>query len=326
MKYWPNVARSQNGREAWISMIFTPNILPHLHTLAHRLVELITYLDVPKSVVTSKPPELCHTLMAHNRIIGVYSPILTWLNTSRIMLIRIPAVLLPSHPRSLRIGNPETVSDYIKEMLHYYECHNMETRIDKLNKNFATMTSQNIKEELEAWERDQGRAMKKAKRSTLLKIPTKLYEWSPQLRNAAIVRRYWRLQSREYTHSEDYYATISRLQDQVQQNDTSFSFPLRDKCLTPAKICCHLKQATKTLHEMQKGSTELRFKTYQDLLALYKDDNDPNTREESNRKAKIVKRTIRTERIRHMFRNIRTRIKGAKYADSTDGHKSNQSP
>lgn len=89
MKYWPNVARSQNGREAWISMIFTPNILPHLHTLAHRLVESITYLDVPKSVVTSKPPELCHTLMAHNRIIGVYSPILTWLNTSRIMLIRI---------------------------------------------------------------------------------------------------------------------------------------------------------------------------------------------------------------------------------------------
>jgi hypothetical protein len=52
----------------------------------------------------------------------------------------------------------------------------------------------------------------------------------------------------------------------------------------------------------------MRFLAYQDLLATYATDLDPVTRPESNRKAKIVKRTIRTERIRRMFRNIKLTI------------------
>jgi hypothetical protein len=66
-----------------------------------------------------------------------------------------------------------------------------------------------------------------------------------------------------------------------------------------------LNQATRCLHKTQKAATELRFKTYQDLLAVYQSDTDPNTVKESARKAKIVKRTIRTEKIRDMFRKIR---------------------
>jgi hypothetical protein len=216
--------------------------------------------------------------------------------------------LLTPQARSLRIGNPEIVGAYIKDMLRYYECHNMASRIDNLHQNFTKMDPQEIRNALEAWDRDQGRAMKQAERS--LRLPSKPYEWSPQLRNAAILRRYWKLRLRELKHAEDYTMTISRLQGQVQQNDSSFQFPHREDDITISEVRRHLKQATKTLHEMQKGATELRFKTYQDLLAIYKSDTDPDTRVESNRKAKIVKRTIRTERIRHMFRNIRNTITG----------------
>jgi hypothetical protein len=99
------------------------------------------------------------------------------------------------------------------------------------------------------------------------------------------------------------------LQAQIQQNDKNFQFPFLNVALTLTEIRINLNKATKDLHAIQKGATEMRFKTYQDLLAKYTADNDPETRPDSNRKAKIVKRTIRTERIRTMFRNIRSTIK-----------------
>ena len=209
--------------------------------------------------------------------------------------------------RSLRTGNPELVEQYTKEMLRYYSCHHMVDRIDHLYQHFKTMPPEKVKFELEAWDRDQGRAMKKAERE--IQIPRKQYEWSPQLRNAALIRRYWRLRLREKQHLEDYAATINRLEEQIQQTDLSFKFPFRDSDLSMVAIRGHLNQATKTLHGHQKAATELRFQTFQDLLAKYEGDSDPITRPESNRKAKIVKRTMRTERIRSMFRNIRTTIK-----------------
>jgi hypothetical protein len=173
--------------------------------------------------------------------------------------------------------------------------------------NFATMPTDQIKEELEAWDRDQGRAMKRAEKE--ISIVRKQYEWSPKLRNAAITRRYWRLRLRESKYSEDYGPTITRLQDRIQATDKSFRFPSSAVPLTLHEIRAQLNQSTKKLHALQKESADHRFKSYQDLLATYQADNDPDTRPESNRKAKIVKRTIRTERIRSMFRNIRMTVK-----------------
>ena len=214
---------------------------------------------------------------------------------------------ITSNARSLRTGNPELVEQYTKEMLHYYSCHNMVERVEHLYQQFQTMSSEQVKLELEAWDRDQGRAMKKAEKE--IQIPKKPYEWSPQLRNAALTRRYWRLRLREVQYQEDYETTITRLEDQIQQNDPHFKFPFRESVLSKEAIRGQLNQATKTLHVHQKAATELRFQTFQDLLAKYEGDTDPTTRPESNRKAKIVNRTMRTERIRSMFRNIRTTIK-----------------
>jgi hypothetical protein len=208
--------------------------------------------------------------------------------------------------RTLRTGNPELVGEYTKAMLSYYNSHSMEKRIDMLYTNFSTMSSLDIRKELESWDRDQGRAMKTAE--AMLLRPKQPYEWSPKLRNAAITRRYWRLRLREAKYTNDFTKTIQRLQAQIQQYDHNFKFPLIDVDLSLIDIRSQLKQATKDLHEIQKDASEMRFKTYQDLLAIYTADNDPVTRPDSNKKAKIVKRTIRTERIRAMFCNIRTTL------------------
>ena len=215
---------------------------------------------------------------------------------------------LPAKARSLRTGNPELVSAYTNVMLDYYSHHTMEERMDHLFNNFHEMTREQITSSLESWDRDQGRAMKKAEKE--LQLSPTPYAWSPQLRNAALTRRYWKFRLREIKHNADYGPSIRRLQEQIQQNEPTFKFPfVHDTDLTIDAIRRHLTDATKQLHVLQKASSEHRFKSYQDLLSMYSADNNPVTRPESNRKAKIVKRTLRTERIRSMFRNIRTTIK-----------------
>jgi hypothetical protein len=97
----------------------------------------------------------------------------------------------PAYTRALRTGNPELVLSYTTSMLQYYASHSMEKRIDLLYRTFTTMSQSDIREALESWDRDQGRAMKQAEKT--LQLPHKSYAWSPQLRNAGIIKRYWRL-------------------------------------------------------------------------------------------------------------------------------------
>jgi hypothetical protein len=160
-----------------------------------------------------------------------------------------------SRARALRTGNPELVESYIREMHHYYESHSMEERIDKLYSKFQTMTEAQVRRALEAWDRDQGRAMKKAEKE--ISIPKQQYEWSPTLRNAGITRRYWRLRLRQAKYGEDFSPTIARMQEQIQQQDATFQFPHQhDSTLSTTEITHHLNQSTKHLHECQKAATE----------------------------------------------------------------------
>lgn len=45
---------------------------------------------------------------------------------------------------------------------------------------------------LEAWDTDQGRAMRAAENA--LRKPISKYKWSPTLRNAGLLRQYWKLE------------------------------------------------------------------------------------------------------------------------------------
>jgi hypothetical protein len=214
---------------------------------------------------------------------------------------------LPIATRNLRTGNPELVQRYHQVMLQYYKDHKMIERIDELYSCFSTLSQEETRQRLESWDRDQGRAMKAAEKA--IGIPKKNYEWSPQLRNAAITKRYWKLRLRETKYpGEDYTTTIKRLQETIQQNQPQFQFPKVSDAITIDQARNGLTKATKELKRLQKTASGMRFLAYQDLLATYATDLDPVTRPKSNRKAKIVKRTIRTERIRRMFRNIKLTI------------------
>ncbi|KAI2501850.1 hypothetical protein MHU86_12615 [Fragilaria crotonensis] len=108
-----------------------------------------------------------------------------------------------SDMRLLKAGNPELVEDYVTSMHKYYHDHDMTARINWLYDTHKTMTRPAIRRILEKWDSDQGKAMQMSERS-LQRTPQR-HQWSPELRNAGLLRSYWRL----------------RLQDAQQQTNHS---------------------------------------------------------------------------------------------------------
>jgi hypothetical protein len=208
---------------------------------------------------------------------------------------------------SLKTGNPELVELYHTAMLQYYADHKMEERLDKMFKKKDKLKPSKLRHLLEQWDADQGRAMKHAE--SILARPHKPFAWSPILRNSGLLLRYWRLRLREKTHSEDYNKTFQRIEQQTQQHNPHFIFPFRGVPLPTSEIHVQLKQAKLALHACQQSSQDLRYRCYSDLLATYTSDSNPSIQKASERKAKIITNTIKSEQCRSMFANIRTTVK-----------------
>ena len=96
--------------------------------------------------------------------------------------------------------------------------------------------------------------------------PTK-HPWSHSLRNAGVLKHYWRLRFRESLHDKNHSVTIDRLQQRTQSQDPTFCLPCKDdKHLSTEQIKIHLKLASKTLRTAQAESVDLRFKTCKALI------------------------------------------------------------
>lgn len=124
----------------------------------------------------------------------------------------------------------------------------MVARIQTLFETYKTLSKPKIKQVLEKWDRDQERAMAYAE-GTITK-PRKPYSWSPTLRDAGIVYRYWQLRYREEKHNEDYEATCDRIEQLVQQTNPKFALPLRTTKLTMEQVMSNLDHAAKHLRPL----------------------------------------------------------------------------
>ncbi|KAI2502523.1 hypothetical protein MHU86_11955 [Fragilaria crotonensis] len=180
----------------------------------------------------------------------------------------------------------------------------MMERIAQLFLTHHTKSCEEVRTLLKKWDNDQGQAM--AISELLLRRPPKKYQWSPDLRNSAILRRYWKLRLREVTDpSLEYTDSFHRWQAKVQQHNPTFVLPYLGQVLSAEKIREHFNRATKVFCRCQRSSVPLRAKCYQELLETYQDDDNPDTCKESNRKARIVHKTIASKVCRGTFREIR---------------------
>ncbi len=183
----------------------------------------------------------------------------------------------------------------------------MVDRIDRLSAEHHRLSQSQVRHLLTGWDKDQGGAMIHSERQ--LRIPPKLYQWSPKLRNAGIIKRYWRLRLKELTHNFDSSETFDRWESSIQGYDRSFSLPEKGFELDVATVRLALHIATKRLHTIQANSRSIRQRSYEDLLATYDADSNTSTKAESARKARIVNRTMQSEACRNTFRNIRNIVK-----------------
>ena len=205
----------------------------------------------------------------------------------------ITQTIPPLATRLLKSGNPELVEEYVNSMKTYYTAHDMVSRIDQLYESQSTMSRDAISRRLEQWDTDQGKVMKAAEAS--LKQKPQRIPWSPALRNAAILRRYWKIRLGDARDQTDHTARMLRLQSQIQQGEPTYKFPLWKIPLSLDDIRHNLTQSSRALRLIQRDATSLRHQTLFDLLAVYHADTDPSTSSESKRKAKIVQRTIDRE-------------------------------
>ena len=217
------------------------------------------------------------------------------------------STIRPSTLRDLHTGNPELVEQYNASMIEYYKQHNMIQRIDDLYDRCSSIPREELRQLLTQWDNDQGRAMQSSEKR--LRRPRQKCVWSPELRNSAILRRYWLLRLRESLRDEQYSQTFQRWKQRIRLRDSIFSLPLLDKQLTVSEIREQLNRANRAFRKTQRQATPLRLQTYHDLLATYEDDMDPKTRSESSRKARIVRNTIRGETTRHTYKNLRLTLK-----------------
>ena len=98
-------------------------------------------------------------------------------------------------------------------------------------------------------------------------------------------------------------------------------FPLQHLDLSTIEIAKFWKQAKQSLKKLQQEARELRYRSYEELLQAYEADvYNP----ESARRAKIVRSTLRTEKCRAMYRQIRVSVKPIQ--ENVGGLKSIQIP
>ena len=190
-------------------------------------------------------------------------------------------------------------------MKTYYEKHNMVKRINRIHKHHSKLSNEQLQRVLEKWDRDQGRAMQYAEKA-IGSVRLKKHYWSPTLRNAGLLCRYWNLRKQSKMENRVTHDTITRLQEMVYQHDPNFTFPLQQVDLTVSDIDEKWKKAKLVLKTLQKDARELRYRSYEEILETYEHDiYNP----ESARRAKIIRSTIRTEKCREMYRQIRLSVK-----------------
>jgi hypothetical protein len=222
--------------------------------------------------------------------------------------ITSPALIGPGQVRTLRSGNPELTATYRQALRTQFLHQNIFQRVARLEQTFCNLTTDHVRRLLNQLDTDITRSMLHAERC-LHRTPRK-YAFSPALRNAGLIKRYWSIRlfdARQNTWSESRYNQIART---IQKHDPDFQLPqLNQRKLPKPHLEHQFNLAAQQYRQLSTQAQSLRELSLQDLLQRYLSDEDPTTHEESRRRAKIVERTMRTESLQAYFKEIGNQTK-----------------
>ena len=141
-----------------------------------------------------------------------------------------------------------------------------------------------------------------------LRKPPCPYEWSPALRNAGIIRSYWKLRIYDAQNNMNHSGRMQRLEAQVCQHDPTFRLPHREESFSMEALQQHLDIAL-DLRKIQRSAPEYRMRSLYDLLAFYESGDSDVSASEARRRSTGLRAAIRNGTTRGTFSNIRQQLK-----------------
>ena len=103
--------------------------------------------------------------------------------------------ILPAPARGLHLENQVSVDHYLTAFKKYSADHNIVARVKDLTTTANALTAEQCKIAIDVIDRDITRAVLHAEKEA--KRPAGKYAWSPKLREAGLLARYWHLRLRE---------------------------------------------------------------------------------------------------------------------------------
>ena len=208
--------------------------------------------------------------------------------------------ITPAKARGLSSEDQPAVDRYLAAFKQYAGDHNLWKRVSDLVTVAPTMTPSQCKIAFDAIDRDVTRGMLHAERQA--KRPSGKYAWSPKLREAGLLARYWNLRLKEVEKTRCLRVPIAALVLELKSLNIVLIDELgSDATLLKAKwqaSAANLRHVRETAYEHRAVHLIATLTHYHNLT--FKDDQDSEKEENRNKIARI-QRLINIEKMRKSF-------------------------
>ena len=213
--------------------------------------------------------------------------------------------ITPTKARILCSEDQQSVDRYLEAFKQYADDHQLWTRVKELTTVASSLTPAQCKESFDAIDRDVTRGMLHAEKQA--RKPAGKYAWSPKLREAGLLARYWHLRLREVERD----ICLRPSKEALLSRFKTLKIVLEDdQAKDLATLKPRWKEAIKLLRTVRKAAYEHRevhllgtLESYQ-TKTFTQDEIKAGARQENDAKIKRIVRLINIENMRKPFRNI----------------------
>ncbi|KAI2513931.1 hypothetical protein MHU86_315 [Fragilaria crotonensis] len=226
------------------------------------------------------------------------------------------ASIAPTKARVLRSEDQPSVDRYLTAFKQYADDHRLWDRVKGLTTVAPTLTSAQCKVCFDAIDRDVTRGMLHAEKEA--RRPAGKYAWSPKLREAGLLARYWHLRLREVEKSLCLQSALAKLRLRLQSlnidpadNDLgSDAVSLKQKWKAAIKL---LRTIRNTAYDHRAVHLLGTLESYHNLK-FSEDEIKAGARTENDKKIRRMERLINVENMRTPFRVIHASMKAGTHA------------
>ena len=215
--------------------------------------------------------------------------------------------IAPPAARGIRSEDQRSVDRYVEAFKAYADDHNLWTRVQELELQSAFMPLAQVELSYNSIDRDVTRAMLHAEKQA--KRPSGKYAWSPKLREAGLLARYWHLRLKEVEQKSQCKGALSQLTDRFKS--LNIVFDSLATCTDALVLKVRWKEALKLLRTVRDKAYDHRAVHLRSTLQHYTNltfSDDESGADANKSKIARIHRLLNTESMRKPFRAIHSMV------------------